>query len=321
MPKRRNLDPKPQEDEGQPTGVARCGVLASGAGTDDAGSIADAHTNLLAPKQVIDEVHRPPLERGGVAPVTRLPAATRASVPLCDGSPPAGFPGGFYARRGKRWLDVALAVATAVVLAPAMLAVVALIWLRLGPPILFRQERVGRGEEVFRLFKFRTMTGARDAAGRLLPDEARLTPLGLFLRRWSLDELPQIFNVLRGETSLVGPRPLLVRYLSRYTTRQRQRHAVRPGITGWAQANGRNSLSWGERLEYDVWYVLHLSLAVDLRVFWLTVRRGLRRSEVAPGGAAEVGEFWGTAEPPANAHWSYPSEELAAAEREPGAEP
>jgi sugar transferase EpsL len=242
-------------------------------------------------------------------------------TPECndDGSPPPGPPCGFYARWGKRWLDLAVAALVAVALAPAMLVVAALVRLRLGSPVLFRQERIGRGDEIFRLLKFRTMTGARDASGRLLPDEARLTPLGLFLRRWSLDELPQILNVLRGEMSLVGPRPLLVRYLPRYTARQRLRHAVRPGITGWAQVNGRNSLGWEERLERDVWYVRHLGLAVDLRVLWLTPRRGLRRSEVAPGGAAEVGEFWGTAGPPADACWSYPSEEMAAAERGMGA--
>ena len=135
---------------------------------------------------------------------------------------------GFYARRGKRWLDLALAVPALVLLSPLLLAVAALVRLRLGAPVLFRQERVGRGERIFRLLKFRTMTDARDAAGRLLPDELRLTPLGLGLRRWSLDELPQLINVVRGEMSLIGPRPLLVRYLPRYTSRQRSATASAP---------------------------------------------------------------------------------------------
>ena len=149
----------------------------------------------------------------------------------------------------------------------------------------------------------------------LLPDELRLTPLGLGLRRWSLDELPQLINVVRGEMSLIGPRPLLVRYLPRYTSRQRLRHRVRPGITGWAQAHGRNSLGWEDRFEHDVWYVRHLSLRVDLAVLRLTLLHGLRRAAVAPGGAGEVGEFWGTAGPPAGAAFAYPSEEVATADR------
>jgi len=222
---------------------------------------------------------------------------------------------GFYARRGKRWLDLALAVPALVLLSPLLLAVAALVRLRLGAPVLFRQERVGRDERIFRLLKFRTMTDARDAAGRLLPDELRLTPLGLGLRRWSLDELPQLINVVRGEMSLIGPRPLLVRYLPRYTSRQRLRHRVRPGITGWAQAHGRNSLGWEDRFEHDVWYVRHLSLRVGLEVLRLTLLHGLRRAAVAPGGAGEVGEFWGTAGPPAGAAFAYPSEEVATADR------
>jgi sugar transferase EpsL len=230
---------------------------------------------------------------------------TAAEAPLA----PAG---GLYVERGKRWLDVAGALAALAAAAPLIAGVALLVRLRLGSPVLFRQERVGRDGRVFRLLKFRTMTNERDAAGRLMPDDRRLTPVGLFLRRWSLDELPQLVNVLRGEMSLVGPRPLLVRYLPRYTPRQRQRHAVRPGITGWAQVHGRNLLSWEDRFERDLWYVENASLGVDLRILLLTVRAALGGRDVVPTGGADVEEFWGAAGPPPGAPRSVPSDEVGA---------
>ena len=193
---------------------------------------------------------RSPLGAGSSTPGPTLASSPSAAAirPPTSSRPTAPMPdrlSGFYARHGKRWLDLALAVAALVLLSPLLLAVAALVRLRLGAPVLFRQERVGRGERIFRLLKFRTMTDARDAAGQLLPDELRLTPLGLGLRRWSLDELPQLINVVRGEMSLIGPRPLLVRYLPRYTSCQRLRRPRPPRHHGLGPAHGRNSLGSG----------------------------------------------------------------------------
>jgi lipopolysaccharide/colanic/teichoic acid biosynthesis glycosyltransferase len=207
-----------------------------------------------------------------------------------------------YARFGKRCLDLAIAIPAVVLLAPVLIVLAALVRSRLGAPVLFRQERVGRDDRVFRLLKFRTMTNACDPEGRLLPNADRLTPFGLFLRRWSLDELPQLINVLRGDLSLIGPRPLLVRYLPRYTERQRRRHAIRPGITGWAQLHGGNRLAWVDRFEHDLWYVTHCSLWLDLTILLRTAT-----SLISGGGRGatmgdDAGEFWGTATPPAGVH-------------------
>jgi sugar transferase EpsL len=215
---------------------------------------------------------------------------------------------GFYLRRGKRALDLVLAAAALVALAPLLAGVALAVRLGLGAPVLFRQERIGQGERVFRLLKFRTMTDARDGAGKLLPDAERLTPLGLFLRRWSLDELPQLVNVLKGELSLVGPRPLLRRYIPRYTPRQRQRHLGRPGITGWAQVNGRNLLGWEARFEHDLWYLAHASLALDLRILLLTAWRLLARDEVVASAGKDLEEFWGAAGPPADGPRCLPTD-------------
>lgn len=166
----------------------------------------------------------------------------------------------------------------------------------MGSPVLFVQERPGLGGRVFRLYKFRTMTEARDGEGRLLGDEERLTGLGRWVRRWSVDELPQLWNVLRGEMSLVGPRPLLVKYLGRYSARQARRHEVKPGVTGWAQVHGRNAVSWGEKLEMDVWYVENRSLWLDVRILGMTVGKVLRREGISQAGRATVEEFIGTSE-------------------------
>jgi lipopolysaccharide/colanic/teichoic acid biosynthesis glycosyltransferase len=167
---------------------------------------------------------------------------------------------------------------------------------RLGSPVLFRAVRAGHGGRPFTLYKFRTMLDLRAPDGALLPDEDRITGLGRFLRRSSLDELPQLVNVLRGEMSLVGPRPLLLDYLDRYTAEQARRHEVLPGITGWAQIHGRNTLSWGERFALDVWYVDHASLSLDLKILARTVRKVIRRADVSMEGDLSVPSFMGTEE-------------------------
>ena len=193
----------------------------------------------------------------------------------------------------KRTLDFLAAAILLLVLAPVLLLVALLIRVRLGAPALFRQERPGRGGRPFTIFKFRTMRAANDAAGEPLPDAQRLTPLGAALRRASLDELPQLFNVLCGDMSLVGPRPLLMEYLALYSARQARRHEVRPGITGWAQVNGRNATAWPERLELDVWYVEHRSFGLDLKILWLTLARVFSGAGVAQPGQATMEKFRG----------------------------
>ena len=174
-----------------------------------------------------------------------------------------------------------------------MLIVALLIRARLGAPVLFRQERPGRGGRPFTLYKFRTMRAVSDAAGTPLPDAQRLTPLGETLRRASLDELTQLFNVLAGDMSLVGPRPLLMEYLALYSARQARRHEVLPGITGWAQVNGRNATSWPQRFELDVWYVEHHSFGLDLKILWLTLARVFSGAGVSQPGQATMEKFRG----------------------------
>ncbi len=164
---------------------------------------------------------------------------------------------------------------------------------KLGSPVLFIQQRPGLHGKPFRMVKFRTMTDARDAAGQLLPDAQRLTPFGCFLRASSLDELPELWNVMRGEMSLVGPRPLLMEYLPLYSPQQARRHEVRPGITGWAQVNGRNAISWADKFALDVWYVDHRSLWLDVRILWLTMRKVLVRDGISAAGEATMPRFEG----------------------------
>jgi lipopolysaccharide/colanic/teichoic acid biosynthesis glycosyltransferase len=208
----------------------------------------------------------------------------------------------------KRAIDI---VGASIVLAaalPLLVCVSASILVAMGWPILYGQLRPGLHERPFRLWKFRTMSDARDSRGRLLPDGERLTPLGRWLREYSLDELPQLINVLAGQMSLVGPRPLLMRYLNRYTPRQHLRHTVKPGMTGWAQVTGRNTTDWETRLERDVWYAEHTSLALDLRIFWLTCRGLVEHKDVLPGAGAEFDEFWGTAGVPEQGPRAFPVE-------------
>jgi lipopolysaccharide/colanic/teichoic acid biosynthesis glycosyltransferase len=194
----------------------------------------------------------------------------------------------------KRAVDVAGAALGLVVLAPVLAIVAALVWLRMGPPVLFRQERPGRGGRPFVMFKFRTMTDRRDPSGARLSDEDRLTRLGRFLRRTSIDELPELVNVLAGDMSLVGPRPLLVEYLPLYTPEQARRHDVRPGITGWTQVNGRNALSWDEKFALDVWYVDHRSLRLDWEILAKTVSRVVSGDGVSATDHATMEPFRGS---------------------------
>ena len=194
----------------------------------------------------------------------------------------------------KRLLDVAGALVGLLLLSPVLLGITLAVRRRMGPPALFSQLRAGLGGRPFRLYKFRSMTDTRDEDGSLLPDADRLTPLGLFLRRTSLDELPQLWNVLRGSMSLVGPRPLLLEYVPLYDERQRKRLSVRPGITGWAQINGRNALTWEEKFELDVWYVEHRTFWFDLKILAATVWKVLRREGIAAPGEATMPPFRGT---------------------------
>ena len=195
--------------------------------------------------------------------------------------------------RGKRVLDVVLVLAASPIWVPLLAVVALLVRLRIGAPVLFVQERPGRDGRPFRLVKFRTMTDARDRSGALLPDADRLTRFGRALRSTSLDELPELWTVLRGDMSLVGPRPLLMRYLALYSDRHRRRHAVRPGITGLAQVSGRNAITWEERLDLDVAYVERCSLALDLRILWRTLRSVIQRHGISAAGAATMPEFTG----------------------------
>jgi lipopolysaccharide/colanic/teichoic acid biosynthesis glycosyltransferase len=211
-------------------------------------------------------------------------------------------------RIAKRAIDIVGSAVALVVMAPLLVVIAAAVWLTMGRPILYRQVRPGLHERPFRLWKFRTMTDARDGSGGLLPDGERLTRLGRWLRETSLDELPQFVNVLTGDMSLVGPRPLLFRYLERYSPRQRTRHCVKPGITGWAQVNGRNRSDWETRLEHDVWYTENASLAVDFRILALTCSYVVARREVLAGAGAELDEFWGTLGVPDSGPRAFPVE-------------
>jgi lipopolysaccharide/colanic/teichoic acid biosynthesis glycosyltransferase len=195
----------------------------------------------------------------------------------------------------KRIFDAVMSSVMLVLLSPLLAAMPIVVWLYLGSPVLFRQERAGWRGCRFDCLKFRTMTDARDADGQLLPDADRLTRLGQFLRSTSLDELPEIINVIRGEMSLVGPRPLLAKYLGRYSNEQMRRHNVRPGMTGWAQINGRNAVKWDQRFELDLWYVDHWSFWLDVSILAKTVWQVVRREGIARPGHATMPEFGGVA--------------------------
>ncbi len=199
---------------------------------------------------------------------------------------------------GKRLLDLVLTLPGLIVFSPVFALIALAVWINHGRPILFRQVRPGFRGQPFTILKFRTMNAARASNGNLLPDAARLTRLGSLLRSFSLDELPELWNVLRGEMSLVGPRPLLTQYLDRYTPEQARRHDVVPGITGWAQIHGRNAVTWEAKFALDVWYVDHWSLGLDLKILLLTVWKVIQREGISPPGRVTADEFMGS--PPGN---------------------
>ena len=199
-----------------------------------------------------------------------------------------------YSASGKRLFDLAFTIPGLILLSPLLAMLALLVRLKLGSPVLFRQRRPGWQGNPFTLLKFRTMTDAGDEQGNLLPDTDRLTAFGRLLRSTSLDELPELLNVLKGEMSLVGPRPLLMQYLERYSPEQMRRHEVRPGITGWAQVNGRNAITWEQKFALDVWYVDHLSLWLDLRIIALTLWKLLTREGISQPGHATMEEFRGS---------------------------
>lgn len=196
-----------------------------------------------------------------------------------------------YGKFVKRLIDIIVSGLGLIILSPVLLILCILVRVKLGSPVLFTQERPGKDEKIFKLYKFRSMTDERDENGELLPDEVRLTRFGKLLRSTSLDELPELLNILKGDMSLIGPRPLLVRYLPYYTEEERHRHDVRPGLTGLAQVNGRNALGWEDRFAYDLQYVKNLSFGMDIKVLGMTVGKVLKRSGTLSGAEQTVADF------------------------------
>ncbi|MDO4378765.1 MAG: sugar transferase [Erysipelotrichia bacterium] len=193
----------------------------------------------------------------------------------------------------KRILDIISSLLAIIILSPLLAVTSVLVKTKLGSPVLFRQERPGKDEKIFTLMKFRTMTDERDENGELLPDEVRLTKFGKFLRSTSIDELPELFNILKGDMSVIGPRPLLVKYLPRYNEHQHRRHEVKPGLSGWAQVNGRNAISWEEKFDFDVEYVDNYSLLMDIKILFMTVANVLKRDGISSETSATMEEFMG----------------------------
>lgn len=201
---------------------------------------------------------------------------------------------GFYEKHIKRLLDFTLSLLALIVLSPILLITAILVRVKLGSPVIFSQERPGRDGKIFKLYKFRSMTDQRNADGELLPDEQRLTHFGKMLRSTSLDELPELWNILRGDMSIVGPRPLLVKYLPLYNAHQARRHAVTPGLTGYAQVHGRNAISWEEKFDLDVYYVDHISFGLDVKILILTVKKVFCREGISSETSATMEEFHGS---------------------------
>lgn len=201
---------------------------------------------------------------------------------------------GIYEKYIKRIIDIVCSGGALIVLSPVLLVTAILVKKKLGSPVLFCQARPGKNEQIFKLYKFRSMTDERDENGNLLPDAVRLTSFGKFLRSSSLDELPELINILKGDMSIVGPRPLLVKYLPLYNEEQKRRHDVRPGLSGWAQVNGRNAISWEEKFRYDVEYVDNISFVMDVKILWMTVKSVLKREGISSETAATMEEFVGS---------------------------
>ncbi|HWO77455.1 MAG TPA: sugar transferase [Bacillus sp. (in: firmicutes)] len=202
--------------------------------------------------------------------------------------------GGIYRRFIKRPMDFTLSLIAIIVLSPVFLVVAILVRTKLGSPVIFKQKRPGLNEKIFTMYKFRTMTDERDENGKLLTDSVRLTKFGRFLRSTSLDELPELFNILKGDMSIVGPRPLLVQYLSLYNAHQKRRHEVRPGLSGWAQVNGRNTIAWEEKFDLDIEYVDNISFIGDWKIIFLTIKKALIREGINSETAATIEPFKGT---------------------------
>lgn len=200
---------------------------------------------------------------------------------------------GLYEKYVKRSLDIVLSLTGLILLSPILVIVAILIRIKLGGPVIFSQDRPGKDEKIFKMYKFRTMTDARDVDGELLSDEERLTPFGKKLRSTSLDELPELWNILKGDMSIIGPRPLLVRYLALYNAEQRKRHQVRPGLTGLAQVSGRNALSWQDRFALDVEYIENISFRNDLRIFFATIKKVVKKEGISSATAVTMEEFKG----------------------------
>lgn len=194
----------------------------------------------------------------------------------------------------KNLFDKTLALFLIILFSPIYIVLSLLIFFKMGSPILFRQKRPGYKEKIFGIYKFRTMTNEKDEFGNLLPDDKRLVGIGKFIRSTSLDELPQLFNVLKGDMSFVGPRPLLEEYLPLYNEKQKRRHDVKPGITGWAQVNGRNAISWEQKFDYDVWYVDNQSFWLDIKILWLTFLKVVKRSDISSSTSSTMEKFTGS---------------------------
>lgn len=201
-----------------------------------------------------------------------------------------------YKKVIKRLFDIIASFIMLIILSPILLVVAIIVRRKLGTPILFTQERPGKDEKIFKIYKFRTMLSSTDSNGNMLSDKARMTNFGSTLRKTSLDELPELINILKGDMSFVGPRPLLVQYLNRYNDEQKHRHDVRPGLTGWAQVNGRNAIDWETKFEYDCWYVNNMTFVLDVKIFFLTISAVLNRSGISQDGEVTMSEFMGNNE-------------------------